>query len=164
MKTLNPPKSIREKAGKEESTQMELRDPQHYCNHVVQFYDSDEFLMGTVAAFLKEALETGEAAIAIATPEHRRGIEERLSEQGIDIPKAKKNGRYVSLDAAETLSQFMSNGAPDKELFNNVVGHVIAKACSALRRVRAFGEMVALLCAEGKSDAAIQLEEIWNDL
>ena len=32
------------------------------------------------------------------------------------------------------------------------------------RRVAAFGEMVALLLAEGKPEAAIRLEQLWNDL
>ncbi|WP_250532488.1 MEDS domain-containing protein, partial [Caballeronia sp. ATUFL_F1_KS39] len=30
--------------------------------------------------------------------------------------------------------------------------------------VRAFGEMVAILCARGESGAALRLEQLWNDL
>ena len=32
------------------------------------------------------------------------------------------------------------------------------------RRLRAFGEMVALLAADGMADAAVRLEELWNRL
>jgi hypothetical protein len=32
------------------------------------------------------------------------------------------------------------------------------------RRVRAYGEMVALLWAEGNVNGAIQLEKLWNDM
>jgi hypothetical protein len=45
-----------------------------------------------------------------------------------------------------------------------VVGGVIAQAGGRYPRVRAFGEMVALLWTEGNEDAALQLEKLWNDL
>ena len=32
------------------------------------------------------------------------------------------------------------------------------------KRVVLFGEMVALLCAEGRMKAAIELEQLWNEL
>jgi len=54
---------------------------------------------------------------------------------------------------------------PDEELFDEVVGRVIrAAAQDGVRAVRAFGEMVALLCQRGNHAAAIRLEELWNGL
>ncbi|HXS67878.1 MAG TPA: PAS domain S-box protein, partial [Candidatus Polarisedimenticolia bacterium] len=42
---------------------------------------------------------------------------------------------------------------------------VIIKASNnGQRKLRAFGEMVALLWAEGKGEAALQLEQLWNQL
>jgi PAS domain S-box-containing protein len=73
----------------------------------------------------------------------------------------------VALDAADTLSKFMRDGSPDPRAFANVVGGVFDRARAVAGvgpRVAAFGEMVALLWAEGKPEAAIQLEQLWNDL
>jgi signal transduction histidine kinase len=62
----------------------------------------------------------------------------------------------------------MLNGWPDAARFAEVVGGVIArvKAASGCEggHVAAFGEMVALLWTEDKADAAIRLEQLWNEL
>ena len=132
--------------------------------HFVQFYERDEFLVESVSGFIGAALRIGDAAIVIATESHRQALDERLKKQGFDVNGCRATGRYVPLDAAQTLAQFMVNGAPDSRLFRETIGSVMARASKGGRRVRAFGEMVALLWAEGKGDAAIQLEELWNDL
>jgi PAS domain S-box-containing protein len=72
------------------------------------------------------------------------------------------------VDASETLSHFMVEGRPDPDRFKTYIGGIISLATSASRRqdrrVMVFGEMVALLWAEGSQDAAIQLEQLWNQL
>jgi signal transduction histidine kinase len=100
----------------------------------------------------------------IATPEHRAGLEARLAAGGLDLSAARARAEYIALDAAETLSRIMLAGAPEPGRFAEVVGGVIAQAEQGGRHVRAFGEMVALLWAEGNAAAAIRLEELWNDL
>src|SRR5262249_46498317 len=52
----------------------------------------------------------------------------------------------------------------DSQLFDNSVGEIVKQASGGGRRVRAFGEMVALLTEQGNFAAAVQLEELWNDL
>jgi hypothetical protein len=53
----------------------------------------------------------------------------------------------------------------DAELFREILGELMDKAYrTEPRRVVAFGEMVALLWAEGRGESAIQLEQYWNDL
>lgn len=136
--------------------------------HSVQFYGDDAFLLDELSGFVGSALEAGDVGIIIATRAHRSGLARRLKLRGLNLSHAVKQGRYVALDATETLSKFMLDGRPDAERFANVVGSVIERATargSAERpRVAAFGEMVALLWAEGKPEAAIELEELWNDL
>src|SRR6185295_1252417 len=58
----------------------------------------------------------------------------------------------------------MVRGSPDEGLFNAVIGGLGGKTKKNGRGLRAFGEMVALLWAEEKSEAAIRLEGLWNDL
>lgn len=134
--------------------------------HAVQFYGTDESLVITVAGFLGEGLVLGQPAIVIATPEHRLTIEERLSDRLIDCQQARRAGDLVLLDADETLGQFMIRDQPDPDLFEATVGHLIGQVLAGRPRtpVRAYGEMVDVLWKQGKSQAAINLEILWNKL
>lgn len=136
--------------------------------HTVQFYGDDSFLLDGLSRFIGSALGAGDASIVIATKPHREGLEQRLRARGLDLTVAAHQGSYISLDAAETLAKFMVEGWPDAKRFHEVVGSVITQARVVSRtdhqRIAAFGEMVALLWAEGKSEAAIRLEQLWNDL
>ncbi len=136
--------------------------------YVVQFYEDDAPFLDDLSRFIGSALEAGDAAIIIATKPHRHGLAQRLNARGLDIALAVKNDRYISLDAAETMSKFMVKGWPDVARFVDVAGNVITRAKVAVKgehpRVVAFGEMVALLLAEGKPEQAIKLEQLWNDL
>ena len=136
--------------------------------HVVQFYSEDSFLLDELGIFIGSALEAGDAAVVIATAAHRDGLAERLRVRGLDANQAAKEGRYIALDAADTLSEFMIEGYPNAAHFAELMGAYIGRAKQAARNehsaVAAFGEMVALLWNEGKADAAIRLEQLWNDL
>src|SRR5580658_2040662 len=72
--------------------------------HVAQFYADDTFLLESLSRYIGIALGAGDAAIVIATREHRDGLARILKSRGLDVTAALKTGRYVSLDAAETLS------------------------------------------------------------
>ena len=141
-------------------------DHQHTA-HVVQFYGQDRFLLEELSRFIGKALGAGKPAVVIATQEHREGLDERLQAWGLDTARAVAQGRYLPLDAAEMLSRIMHGGSPDPARFAEVVGSAIAKVNAATPGdhgpVAAFGEMVALLWADGKCDAAIRLEQLWND-
>ena len=139
-----------------------------HCGHVVQFYADDSFLLKGLSRFIGSALGAGDAGIVIATKPHRDELTLRLQALGLDTARSVKQGRFVSLDAAETLSEFMVDGWPDEARFAEVIGGVLKRVTSSVKgtqpRVAAFGELVALLWADGKGEAAIRLEQLWNDL
>ncbi len=143
--------------------------PDHdHHGHVVQFYAEDAALLDSIARLISTALEAGDAAVAIATQSHRDGLKQRLAARGVDVEGVIRRGRFIPLDAAETLSKFMRDGSPVPEAFAEVVGGAFDRARAGLGarpgRIVAFGEMVALLWGQGKPEAAIQLEQLWNDL
>ena len=126
--------------------------------HTVQFYSEDEVLLAEVSRFIGTALGAGDAAIVIATPAHREGLAQRLSQRGLDISRLASEGRFVALDAAETLSKITIYGFPDRSRFTELIGGQIVSAQKRTEReqpVAIFGEMVALLWAEGKSTAVL---------
>jgi PAS domain S-box-containing protein len=133
-------------------------------NHAVQFYESDDFLRDTVADFIGNGLVAGEPVIVIATAEHRSAFASALAERGLDLAEAEASGDLVMLDARETLATFMSGSMPDAQQFRNSVGGVIGRTARGRQQCRAYGEMVDLLWRDGNPDAAIRLEELWNDL
>ena len=137
-------------------------------SHTVQFYKEDGFLVNEISRFIGTALGAGDAAVVIATEDHREGLLQRLNSKGLNTALAIKQGRFALLDAAETLAKFMRDGRPDPSDFADVLGRAITQirenAGGPERPVAAFGEMVALLWAEGNGAAAIQLEQLWNDL
>ena len=139
-------------------------DDMSVTEHFVQFYEADGFLLNSLSGFIGKAITAGDGAIVVATPEHRQGLDEMLQANGLNVTEAKAVGRYVSLDAAETLAKFMVGGSPDPGRFNEVMGNVIRSVTLGDKPIRAFGEMVALLWASGNDKAAIKLEELWNDL
>ena len=136
--------------------------------HTTQFYSEQAFLIDALAEFIAGPICAGEAAVIIATEEHRRALELRLRNMGVDIGAAVDQGRCSLLDANETLSQFMSEGLPDRDRFLKLMSAVLEQVRLAAggqdRRIVAFGEMVALLWAEENAEAALQLEQLWNEL
>ena len=140
----------------------------HRSDHAVRFYGADGPFLDSLTQSVAQALEAGDAVIVIATQAHRDGLLQRLRTAGADFTGAIEKGRFVLLDAAETLTKFLLQGWPDATCFAEVIGKVILRARAAAEgdnpAVFAFGEMVALLWGEGKSGAAIRLEQLWNSL
>ena len=75
--------------------------------HTVQFYTDGAFLIDELSRFIGSALVAGDAAVVIATKAHREGLAQGLQSRGLDIARAIEQGRYIALDAAETLAKFM---------------------------------------------------------
>ena len=136
--------------------------------HEVQFYSDDALLLDTFARFIAVALKSGRAAIVIITESRSDGLVSRLKAQGLDIDAATQQGTYIQLDVNKTLSTFMVNDMPDAARFFPVVGGLIEAAAKAAKRehprVVACGECSPVLWAQGKADAAIRLEQLWDEV
>ena len=134
--------------------------------HVVQFYTDDTFLVDCLSQFVCSGLGAGEAVIVITTKKHREGLMRSLEVRGIDVTGAVEQGRCIVLDAAETLSKFMDGDLPNERKFQSVIGSLIRKAETTVpgQRVAVFGEMVAVLWEKKNFEAALRLEQLWNEL
>lgn len=134
-------------------------------SHRVQFYRDSEFLVRSVAQHLAASLSRGGIGLVLATREHRAQILEALAKA--EVPAEALLHHYISADANECLQKFMVGDMPDPSRFHQVVNELLQSAQSRCTSenvpVTAFGEMVAILWAEGKRDAAVQLEQLWNE-
>jgi len=136
--------------------------------HEVQFYSDDACFLDSFTRFIGDALKAGNVVIVVATESHRDGLLLRLQARGVGVVAAIEQGRYISLDAADTLSTFMVNGLPDPVRFLKAAGDLIAGAAKVVKgeqaRVAACGECASLLWAQGNAEAAIQVEHLWNGI
>src|SRR5258708_40154216 len=89
--------------------------------HLVQFYEADSFLLEALSRLIGDAIVAGDSGVVIATKAHRDGLEEALRARGLDPDALRKQGRYIALDAVDTLASFMMDGVPDEERFRNVI-------------------------------------------
>jgi DNA-binding NarL/FixJ family response regulator len=137
-------------------------------SHEVHFYSDDAaFLLG-LAGFVETALDAGNPVIVVATEPHRKGLLETLMARGIDGAAAMEQGLYLSLDVNEALSTFMVDDLPDSSRFLKIFGDLLSSTARAAKgkhaRVAACGEFAPTLWAQGKAEAAIQVEHLTDEV
>jgi len=130
----------------------------------VQVYQDELFLCEVVSEYVGTGLRRGEGVVLIATPSHRAAFMQQFEDNGLSARDALQQGQLVLLDAEETLGKFTPGGMPDWQTFHALIGGAIAELRLQYPNVRAYGEMVDVLWQRGERDAAIRLEEFWNDL
>lgn len=130
----------------------------HCCtapNHVVQFYGDDEELAAGVVPYLAEAIDAGGLAVVIATEAHRRIFAAQLPEA---------NDKLILLDAGEAMNTLLLDDRVARHRFDKLIGELVREAVADGRQVHAYGEIVAVMWAEGHVNAALELEGLWNEL
>jgi len=133
--------------------------------HMVQLYRDPAVLRDSVCRYLGDGFSCGDSAVVIATADHWNGFRRGLEARKLDPSRMEREGRLAVLDARSTLDRFMREGMPDESLFFSAVGHVLSSVTSkGPPNIRAYGEMVSLLWQDRQYDAAVRLEELWNDL
>jgi DNA-binding NarL/FixJ family response regulator len=135
--------------------------------HDVQFYSEDAVLVRALSDLVHSALAKNKVAVVVATDEHRSSLIRRLASLGLECARAESDGRLILLDAQDTLSKFVVDRMPDANRFSEVIGGVLTKAAASTSNrsgITVFGEMVALLWANGYQQATICLEKLWNNL
>jgi hypothetical protein len=133
-------------------------------DHVVQIYENDDIFLDALAGFVGGGINAGDCCIVVATPQHIALLEDRLRQHGVRVDTLIDDKRYMPFDAEQVLSQFMINGWPDERHFTKIASQMLEKARANNRKIRAFGEMVAILWSQGHYAATIQLEHLWNRL
>ncbi|KAI5796217.1 hypothetical protein DFH27DRAFT_626126 [Peziza echinospora] len=165
-----PPNSQRPQHSQPTRTsQPRLQHPQHtppppQCEHVVQFYDSDGFLYDTVTSFLLTTFFSAqEAAVVVATSAHIAALEHQLFHQHCLFPEVmKRRGQLVTFDADSVLLDLLAGGLTQATFDAFMAPVVKALRGKGYGKVLVYGELVDLLCAQGRHWDALELERIWN--
>jgi hypothetical protein len=134
------------------------------CDHCVQIYEDDMAFLNALEGFVVSGLRQQEAIIIIATDSHVQSLTERLALAGVDLAAAVARDQFVAIEAQAALATFMQDGSPDETRFLAFVRALLKRARTHCQKVRAFGEMVALLWASGNRAATVRLEHLWARL
>jgi len=137
-------------------------------DHEMLFYSSETVLMESLTRFVAKALGIANPAIVIATKSHLDDLCERLRAEQIDVDGASQRGTYITLDVADAFSTLMMGAPLDSAGFLETIGGLAeaasAKATAEHSRVAFCGEGIGLLWVAGRTDEAMRLEQLCNEL
>ena len=146
----------------------EPNSPPTERSHEVGFYSDDRFLSDHLTQFIGNALKEERAAIVVATESHRNSLLLSLQGYGVNFGAAIEGGRFVVLDAAETLFALIVNRTPDQDRFLTLLGDLVGRVARAAKEEQAsvaiFAECVHLLWEQHQIESAIRLEKVGNQL
>jgi len=120
-------------------------------------------MSAAAAAFLADAHRAGDTLLIVARDANWINIHRILTARGVDVAAETRNGRLVAMNAATKLAELSRNGMPDAGAFDLAIGQPV-REFAARGPLTIYGEMVDVLAQVDEVDAAIALEEMWNDL
>ncbi|HEY7396459.1 MAG TPA: ATP-binding protein [Gemmatimonadaceae bacterium] len=133
--------------------------------HAVLFYEREDYLINLIAGFVAEGLRARQPAVVILAPHRLEPVTQALAGKGIDVAREAESEFLLFLDADETLGGLMDGERLMPDRFRAAVAPVVARSVTRNPSgIRAYGEMVDLLARRGNTDAAIEIEELWNEL
>jgi len=131
-------------------------------DHVLQLYENDVIFIDTLIGFVESTIRANQIAIVIATNSHLTALEAQLENHGHTIEKLIADHIFIPVSAEDTLDEVFVDDSVDENRFMQVLSNFLDHAKHNQKKVRVFGEMVALLWAQGNKDAALQLEHVAN--
>ena len=147
-----------------ESSDTPLANAPRY--HDVLFYSDEAVFLESFTSYIAAALKVGNAAIVNVTKSHQDSLIQRLKAESVDVDRAIQKGTFIALNAADTFSTVMVDGLPDPGRFLGVTNGFIEAVAKTAKvehpRIVLCGEGVGLLRVEGKTDAAIRVEQLCN--
>ena len=136
--------------------------------HDAFFYSNDARFLERITDFVDTALKAGKAAIIIVTKPRRDHLLQLWGERRPNLGTAINERKCIIWDADEVLSQFMLNDLPDQTRFLKTTSDLIAESANVVNgehaRIAIVGECASLLWTQGRANAAIRLESLWDDI
>jgi len=131
--------------------------------HIGQVYRNKEQFALTVSHFIAQGLRRDEAVLVMARPAQWSALVARLATSPeVDLVDAVMKGQLRTIDADVNLSICMRGDVPQWECFQESI--VIVQSRKRFGTVRIYSEMTDILWHNRKRDAAVRLEEFWNEL
>jgi hypothetical protein len=132
------------------------------ASHILQLYDSEDFLSSAVTHFAAAGLQAEKVVLLTGTKDHLARIERNLRSAGVDTPAAGRNGQLVLSDVHESIGRVVSDGQLEPAQFDAVACGALEEAVSDTRYsgVRWWGEVTNTLSQAGNREAGLQAEKL----
>ncbi len=137
----------------------------HECRgHIAQFYRDDRYLTGAIGEFIRPGLARDEGVVILCTAGHWKQIYQDEVEVSPAFRIALESKQLRFLDADQALRAVLGpESRPTRGGFRAVVESVYREVAVNYSRVRFYGELVDLLCAQNRLRDAEILEGYWNE-
>jgi DNA-binding NarL/FixJ family response regulator len=136
--------------------------------HDMVFCSSDAVLIGAFSRFIAGELRVGNAAVALVTEAHQRGLQSTLEASHVDVALAIRQQRYLPVNVSELLAKATANGRPDPLRYLDaawdLLTDVTRRATDHYARVAVCGEGTAIFWTHEHVEAAIHLEHLWDEI
>lgn len=132
--------------------------------HSVQFFDTPDSAARALGHFAGAGLAQGEHVLLVTRLDNWNRAAVNLALPGAALSDAVNSGQLTVCDSSRTLAALLVDGMPSAERFENTIAPLVSRSIERGGSLRAYGDMVDLLAAEGSFDAAEKLEELWNGL
>jgi DNA-binding NarL/FixJ family response regulator len=136
--------------------------------HAAHFHANESDFLDELSLLAGETLRSGEQIFLVASEATRIGIAQRLQARQMNLAVLSERGQYVATDSALTLSQVMHDERPDKERLAEMIQGLdrlrLAVPNGPRGRLTVLGDMSASLCRNGNFEAALELEQLWDEL
>jgi DNA-binding NarL/FixJ family response regulator len=136
--------------------------------HAVQFHNNDRFFLDELSQFVGGTLRSGEPVVLVTDETTRVGVAERLEARGFDVESLAARGQYSAQDSAEGLAQVMRDGRVERDCLAAIIDGLERSRAALVEepqgRLTMVGDIAMPLCRSGNFEAAIEIEQIWNEL
>ena len=132
--------------------------------HSVQLFDSHESAAHALTSFVTQGFTNGDQMLLVMRLDDWNRAAVNLAYAGAPVGEAISSGQLVVRDSLRTLNAIRVGDLPTAERFENIVGDLVRECAARAANLRVYGDMVDLLAADGRFDAAARLEELWNAL
>ena len=132
--------------------------------HFAQFHRDADILTEAALVFLQSGLRHGKSLLVIAPSRRVEQLFDRLADGKVHIKSLVDSGQLAVMDSTPIIEQLVSNSQTEWARFRDVVPPVLARLAPRGHGTRIYAEIANVLWEAGETDAAIRLEELWNDL
>jgi CheY-like chemotaxis protein len=137
-------------------------------HHAVAFYDDEARLLDDFARYAEPIVKAGNVFLVLSIASRREKLERSLRSRGVDVDGLTNEGQIRWLVVEEALSSIMVDDWPDEMRFSKLMAPIVADATarSTARgtRIAAWGECAPTLWRQGKVEAAVRVEQLWDQM
>ncbi|KAJ3215634.1 hypothetical protein HDU67_000168 [Dinochytrium kinnereticum] len=136
--------------------------------HLVQFYDTVDYLYDVLGDVFIAALNSGNGVFMASTLENINMVQAKLTANGFDMARLSSNGTFSFVDSKLVLAKI--NEDPEKGLdarrFFELADDLIVPSIKAVPKLVVYGDIVNTLASEGLYGMSLakDLEHLWNEL